>query len=75
MIELTEMKNGYNGKPTCLETMTFDPDIHDKPGVYLQHVEGGGYTVYEMTLEQAEALAKELLDAAKECRESFEEKK
>ena len=72
MIELTEMKNGYNGKPTRLEVSALTPVVgQEYPAVYLQHVEGCGYTVYEMTAEQAEALAAELMEKAKKSRESF----
>lgn len=75
MIELTEMNNGYDGKPTRLEVSALTPDVGQKyPALYLQHVEGCGYYVLEMTAEQAETLAQELLDGAKESREAFPEK-
>ncbi len=78
MIELTKMKNGYDGKPTRLEVQDFDPFIHDGPedgpGIYLQHVDGCGYTPYELTADQAEALAKEILEKVAESRKAFEEK-
>lgn len=57
------------------ETMSFDPDIHDIPGVYLQIVDGCGYTVYEMTPEEAETVAKMLIASAAETRKNFGVKK
>lgn len=72
MIELTEMKNGYDGRPTRLVVSALTPAVGQKyPALYLEHVEGCGYTVYEMTAEQAEALAAELLEKVEESRKSF----
>lgn len=74
MIELTEMENGYDGVPTRLEVLEFSPDIHDEPGLYLQRVEGCGYYIMQMTPEQAETLAQELLEVAEESRAAFAKK-
>jgi len=74
-IELTEMKKGYDGRFTRLEVMDFTPEVHDgpedKPGVYLQRVEGCGYMVYDLTPEQAFALADILRAQAQKSIDAF----
>ena len=60
----------YAGKQ-LVEVSDFSPDIHDEPGMYLQFVEGCGYTVYEITPDEAEKLAALLLAKAKETRKNF----
>ena len=70
-VDLTEMNNGYDGRPTRLEVSPFSNEIHEKPGVYLQHVEGCGYNVYELSPEQALELAELLIRAAKQTKKDF----
>ena len=70
-IDLTEMNNGYDGKPTRLEVSSFTKEIHDRPGVYLQHVEGCGYNVYELNPDQALELAKILIEEANKSKKEF----
>lgn len=62
---------GYNGCPKFIQVLSFSKGIHDEPGVYLQRVEGCGYEVWEMTPEEAESVAKHLLQAAKDSLKSF----
>jgi hypothetical protein len=62
---------GYDGRPKAIEVLSFNKDIHNNPGVYLQRVEGCGYEVWEMTPEEAESVAKHLLQAAKDSLKSF----
>ena len=71
VIPLTEMPKNYTGYHSQLELMEFTPDIHDKPGVYLQHVEGCGYTVYELTPDQARFLGERLIAKANETLKAF----
>lgn len=70
-VELTEMCEGYDGQLTRFEVLSFSPDIHEKPGVYLQHVEGCGYRVFELTPDEAEALGTILNIKAEESRKAF----
>lgn len=60
-ILLTEMNRNYTGGFNRLEVLSFSNDVHDKPGVYLQEVEGCGYHVMEMTPQQAIELGKILI--------------
>lgn len=73
-IELTEMPVNYTGHHSRLEILGFSPDIHDHPGIYLQHVEGCGYTVYEMTVDQARFLGERLIAQVNESVKAFEKK-
>ncbi len=61
----------YTGSLTCLEVQPFDPEVHTDPGLYLQHVEGCGYTVYHLTCEEAEQLVAHLLRGVTETRKAF----
>lgn len=70
-IELTEMPVNYTGHHSRMEVMEFSPDIHDKPGVYLQYVEGCGYTVYNLTPDEARFLGECLIRKAKETMKAF----
>jgi hypothetical protein len=70
-IVLTEMPVNYTGGHDRLEVMSFDSDIHDRAGVYLQHVEGCGYTVYNLTPQQAIELASILIRQANDSLEQF----
>lgn len=70
-VELTEMPPAYTGHPCRLQITGFSKGINDQPGVYLQHVEGCGYTVYELTPEQARNVAKLLIDAADKTEKEF----
>jgi hypothetical protein len=48
------------------EVMEFTPDINggNNKGVYLQFVEGCGYSVFELTTDEARELAQILVDKA-----------
>ncbi len=70
-IILSRLPAGYDGKKQRMEVMPFSKDIHDAPGIYLQKVEGCGYDVFELTPEEARALAALLEQAAKETQEEF----
>lgn len=70
-VELSEMNLGYDGKRKRLEVSGFSRDIHDRPGLYLQRVEGCGYDVYHLTLEEAERLAAILVQVVAEVRAEF----
>lgn len=78
-IPLTEMKPGYDGRSLRLELYPQLPwldeaktiEHYENPGVVLQKVEGCGYDVTEMTADQADHLANQLLKAAAETRAAF----
>jgi hypothetical protein len=57
-----------------MEVVPFSKDIHSKPGIYLQEVEGCGYTVFELTPIEALALAAHLKKAAEETMAEFKGK-
>lgn len=63
----------YAGKMRA-EANPHEPDIFDEPGVYLQFVEGCGYTVFTLTPEEAEQYADMLKASAKASREAFQKK-
>lgn len=44
------------------------------PGLYFQFVDGCGYTIYEFTPDEAEAIGKQLIVGAKQSRKSFAKK-
>ena len=44
-------------------------DIHDKPGVYVQFIEGCGYSVFEMEPEEALELAIQITIAVNKTKE------
>lgn len=73
-VQLSQMRRGYDGNLKRLEVLGFSPDIHDHPGLYLQRVEGCGYDVIELTLEEANAVAKELLETIQSVRAEFDPK-
>jgi hypothetical protein len=58
-----------------MEVLAHDPDIHDEPGVYLQKVEGCGYTVFELTPEEATILGTFLIEQAEESVTAFRSKR
>ena len=70
-VELTQMRRGYDGNHKRLEVSGFSPDIHEGPGLYLQVVEGCGYGVYELTLDEAERLSRILVRAVRDVRKAF----
>jgi hypothetical protein len=74
-IPLTQMPVNYTGYHDRLEVMAIDPDIHDAPsevpGVYLQHVEGCGYTVYRLTADEARFLGERLIAQAADSLKQF----
>jgi hypothetical protein len=72
-VELTEMPRNYTGGFDKLEVLPFSVDCHDRSGMYVQHVSGCGYKVWEVTPDQAEKLAFILLNAAKQVRKDFEQ--
>ncbi len=73
-VEMTLRAPCYTGLYEFLEVSAHDPDIHDEPGIYLQKVEGCGYDVWELTAEEADALAVILAAKAKETRAAFKGK-
>ena len=60
-MNLSQMKPGYDGNPKRVEITGFSPGI----------VEGCGYAVYEMTLEEAEELANTLLTTVSKVKAEF----
>lgn len=74
-IQLTQQSLGYDGKPQRLEVSSFSKDIHDRAGIYLQHVEGCGYMVMEMTPDEALSLAAALTKAAQDTIREFDSAK
>ena len=73
-IDLSHHKS-YTGGQQQAEVQEFGPDIHDGPGMYLQFVDGCGYTVYTLSPDEAEALAKMLTEAAELTRKLFQARK
>jgi hypothetical protein len=65
-IPLSQMKLGYDGNPQHLKVSSFSPEIHDQPGLYLELIEGCGYTVIELTLDEAKQLSKMLIEVIDE---------
>ncbi len=62
----------YAGK-WWAQVLDHSPDIHNKPGVYCQFVEGCGYHVYTLNPDEAELLAAMLLQGAAKTRAAFAE--
>lgn len=68
----------YAGK-WAVEVMPHEPFLDEKktivhmeqPGMFLQFVEGCGYTVFNLTPNEAESLAKILVQGAKATRKAF----
>lgn len=54
----------YTGHPESINVNPFDPEIHKVPGVYLEHQEGCGYDIFELTPAEARAVADALIKAA-----------
>jgi hypothetical protein len=73
-IELTEKPKNYTGAYNRMEVQAHSPDIHSKPGVYLQEKEGCGYTVFELTPEQAVSLGQLLIQQAGQTVDDFQKK-
>lgn len=76
-IKLSRVESSYpseEGVRVRAEIDPFDPDIYAEPGVCLQIADGCGYTVYELTPEEAEAIAKALINAAAKTRKAFDKK-
>lgn len=63
----------YAGK-WLANAQAHSPDIFDKPGVYLQFIEGCGYSPYTMSPDEADEVADRLKKAAAESRRLFAEK-
>lgn len=61
----------YDGKPQVLEVMPYSKDIHDAAGVYLQHREGCGYRVFDLTAAEAMELGMALIQSAQETANEF----
>jgi hypothetical protein len=61
---LTQTPVNYTGTHDHMEITAHSPDIHAEPGLYLQRVEGCGYTVTELTLSEARRIAQALNNAA-----------
>lgn len=72
---LSQCPEAYCGGPQYLEIVGFSPDIHDIPGLYLQHVEGCVYHPYELTPKEATKLGKALIEAASQVTETFKKGK
>jgi hypothetical protein len=62
----------YDGKPQVLEVTPYSKDIHDAAGVYLQHREGCGYRVFDLTPAEAMKLGTALIQAAQQSIGEFE---
>lgn len=73
-VNLSKQKVAYDGNPQRLEIVPFSPDIHEAPGVYLQHVEGSGYIVFDLTPEEAYNLGTFLIRAAQKSLRDFKAK-
>ena len=72
--DLSHHKSSYLDQQQQVEVQEFGPDIHEGPGMYLQFVDGCGYTVYTLSPDEAEALAKMLTTAAETTRKLFSSK-
>ena len=70
-IQLTRMPVNYTGHLDRLEILCKTPDINEDAGIYLQHVSGCGYTVYELTAVEARFLGERLIAKANESLEQF----
>lgn len=60
----------YAGK-LLVEAVAHDPNIFDEAGIYVQFIEGCGYSPYTMTPDEADALADRIKEAAAETRRMF----
>lgn len=69
--DLTRQGICYTGGYRQAQVSAHMPDIWDKPGTYLQIVEGCGYTVYELSPDEAEIIGNQLIRAAKASRAAF----
>lgn len=63
-VPLSFLGNCYTGYPFTMNVHPYDPDIHEKPGVYLEFQEGCGYTPYDLTPDEARQVAQALIAAA-----------
>jgi hypothetical protein len=68
-IKLSQM-DCYAGKWRA-EVQAKSKDIHDEAGLYLQFVEGCGYTVFDLTPDEGRELAKILIQKADEAEKEF----
>lgn len=64
-VPLTRLPLAYTGNPQTFNIKPFSPDIHNEPGLYLEHQEGCGYMPYELTPDEAIKIAQALIEAAK----------
>lgn len=67
-IELSKMPC-YAGLQQAEVMFNDGKTFNEPPNLYLQFVEGCGYTVYELTADEADKVAEMLVKAAKRMRE------
>ena len=63
-INLSLLPLSYTGNPQTFNVHPFSPEIHDEPGIYLEHQSGCGYSPYALTPIEARTIASALIAAA-----------